>query len=135
MLIRNKFEKLLFLKQSKVNMTKQRNNQEAGKEIVFTLKERDVLHLAHPTYWDDDGNTLCILGGKSARRGDRLLKCIVASLGFECSDGDDFIWENGNCDWEVKTTYPKARYEALSAAENKRLAAKKRCVGVPHGKV
>lgn len=64
------------------------------------------------------GGTSFILHSGNWKTSYIILRSIMTSLGYKCSEGEDFYWEHGNCDVIVETNYPYERYENLNKLKN-----------------
>lgn len=45
-----------------------------------------------------------------------IFRKLMIALGYKIISEKDFVWENGNCDLEIKTNYPWNRYMTLSSS-------------------
>jgi hypothetical protein len=88
-------------------------------QIQITVKESDLHHLGYMHYQNDmrfdadikyEGGMSFLLSGATWNVEYIMLRSIIEALGYELSEPEDWLREDGECDMLVLTTYPWSVY-------------------------
>ena len=77
------------------------------------LVEEDLKKIGGTTCRNDSGGTDIICDGKTWYIDEIMIRSIITPLGFKIISVEDFMWENGDCDMKISTTYPWKKYDSI----------------------